>query len=270
MAAWKFWKEHLHEIAFESRTTAGKNFDLVIIILIVLSVVIVMLDTITPIHLKYKHIFHTAEWVITILFSLEYLIRVLTVNNPKKFVFSVLGIIDLIAILPTYLTLFLGGTQALLMVRTLRLLRVFRIFRMRNFMIEGRFIYVVLFNSFKKISVFLLFAFILVIILGSIMYLIEMPREGFNSIPEGIYWAIVTMTTTGYGNVLPETAIGKVVASFMMVLGYAIIAVPTGIITTEMALAIQNRKQGHEICKNCSKSGHDLDAAFCKYCGEKF
>jgi voltage-gated potassium channel len=264
------WQEQLREITFENRTAAGRNFDILILILIILSVVIVMLDSTASFHNKYKNVFHIAEWIITILFTIEYILRVISVKNPWHFIFSVLGIIELIAILPTYLALFVAGTQALLMVRTLRLLRVFRIFRMRNYMLEGRFLYVVLINSFKKISVFLLFALILLIILGSVMYLIEMPRHGFNSIPAGIYWAVVTMTTTGYGDVLPATVLGKSVASLMMLLGYAIIAVPTGIITTEMSLAIHNRRQGHEVCKNCKKSGHDLDAAYCKYCGEKF
>jgi voltage-gated potassium channel len=269
MAERSTWRQELHEIIFETRTSRGRQFDNVILVMILISVFIVMLDSVPAIHKEYRIQLYTAEWIITILFTIEYILRVVAVHRRRKFVFSVLGIIDLLATLPTYLTLLMGAGEAILMVRTLRLLRVFRVFRIRNYMAEGRFMTLVLINSFKKISVFLIFALILLVILGSLMYMIESPREGFNSIPEGVYWAIVTMTTTGYGDVLPATVTGKFVASFMMLLGYAIIAVPIGIITTEMTLAIKNRMMGHEVCKNCHKYGHDLDADFCKFCGEK-
>lgn len=266
----KKWRHRLHEVVFESYTTSGRIFDIVLLIAIVSSVVIIMLDSVQSLHLKHKIFYHRAEWAFTILFSIEYLLRVVLVKRPLKFIFSFLGIVDLVAILPTYLTLFIGGTQTLLMLRALRLLRIFRIFRLSHFLTDLKFLSVALTNSFRKISIFFLFALVVVIILGSVMYLVEGPSDTFTSIPQCIYWAIETITTVGYGDVVPVTPWGKAVANIVMLIGYAIIAVPTGIITTEMAMAIKSRDTGHEVCKNCNKGGHDHDALHCKHCGAKF
>lgn len=232
--------------------------------------VIVMLDSVEAMHIKYGDTFHTIEWIFTILFTLEYAMRLFAAKRAFKFVFSFLGIIDFIAIVPTYITLFVTGSQTLLMLRVLRLLRIFRIFRLSHFLSDINFLSIALVKSFRKISIFLIFAMVLVILLGSLMYIVEKPENGFTSIPECIYWALVTITTVGYGDIVPQTPWGKVVAGIVMLIGYAIIAVPMGIITTEMASAFKSREAGHAICKSCHKGGNDADAVHCKYCGEKF
>jgi voltage-gated potassium channel len=230
-----------------------------------------MLDSVQPLHLRYGAAFHHAEWAFTILFSIEYLLRITLTKYPFRFIFSFLGIVDLVAVLPTYISLFIGGgVQTLLMLRALRLLRVFRIFRLSHFLLDLKYLSGAMKNSFRKISIFFLFDFVIIIIMGSMMYLIENPKGGFTSIPQSIYWAISTITSVGYGDMVPITPLGKVVASIVMLIGYATIAVPMGIITTEMALAIKSRDTGHETCKVCNKGGHDHDALHCKYCGAKF
>ena len=245
-------RQQLYDIVFESHSHAGKVFDIVLLFMIFFSVIIVMLDSVHQFHLEYGHQFHKLEWGFTILFSIEYLMRVLLAKKPAHFIFSFLGIVDLIAILPTYFTLILAGTQPLLVMRALRLLRVFRIFRLSHFLTELRFLSRALTSSLRKIGIFFLFALVVVIILASVMYLVEDPEKGvFTSIPKCVYWAITTITTVGYGDMVPLTAWGKAIANIVMLIGYAIIAVPTGIITTEMALAIKSRESGHEICKNC-------------------
>ncbi|MEJ7672544.1 MAG: ion transporter [Chitinophagaceae bacterium] len=260
------WRTQLHNTIYESNTKAGKAFDIGLLLLIVGSIVIVMLDSIESYHIAYGDLFYKIELVFTILFTLEYILRLISLNKPMRYVFSFLGIIDLLAIIPGYLSLFFVGAQSLLVLRALRLLRIFRIFKLTHFLSEMEFLKAALASSLKKISIFMLVVLSLVIILGSIMYLVEGKENGFTSIPESIYWAIVTITTVGYGDISPVTPLGKFIASIMMFIGYGIIAVPTGIVTTEMALAVRTKKEKNETCPGCAKEGHDSDAVFCKYC----
>ena len=261
------WRTKLHDTIYESNTTAGKAFDIGLLILIISSIMVVMLDSIESYHEKYGDLFYILEWTFTIVFSIEYILRLLSLRRPLRYVVSFLGLIDLLAIIPGYLSLFLVGAQSLLVLRALRLLRIFRIFKLTHFLTEMEFLKEAMRSSLKKISIFMLVVLSLVIILGSVMYLVENGENGFHSIPESIYWAIVTITTVGYGDIAPVTALGKFIASIMMFIGYGIIAVPTGIITTEIAIAVRGKKHGHEACPGCGKEGHDLDAKHCKYCG---
>ncbi|MCW3079419.1 ion transporter [Segetibacter sp.] len=263
----KRWRIRLHEIIYESNTNAGKAFDVSLLILIVASIVIVMLDSIERWHNMYGVLFYNLEWLFTILFTLEYILRLLSIKRPLSYVFSFLGMIDLLAIIPGYLSIIYSGAQSLLVFRGLRLLRIFRIFKLTHFLSEMKFLGGAIKGSLTKISIFMLVVLTLVIILGSLMYLIERGENGFTSIPESIYWAIVTITTVGYGDISPVTPLGKFVASIIMLMGYGIIAVPTGIVTTEMARAASKKEQKNEVCPNCSKEGHDLDAKYCKNCG---
>jgi len=255
----------LHEIIFEADTPAGKAFDIALLILIVLSVIAVLIDSVAPIHLKYGSLLLVAEWVFTILFSIEYFLRVYSTKSPQKYIFSFYGIIDLLAILPTYLSLVFAGTQYLLVIRMLRLLRVFRVLKLARFVGASDVLGIAMKNSRHKIIVFLEVVITMVVIMGSLMYLIEGPENGFTSIPVSIYWAIVTLTTVGYGDIAPQTFLGQTLASIIMITGYAIIAVPTGIISVEMAKAT---RQNTQICRNCGYSRHDDDAKYCKICGE--
>jgi voltage-gated potassium channel len=261
------WRKRLHDVIYESNTKAGKVFDIALLVLIVFSIITVMLDSIKSFNRQYAQLFFWLEWTFTILFTIEYVLRLMSINKPWRYVFSFLGLIDLLAIIPSYLSIFFAGAQSLLVLRALRLLRIFRIFKLTHFLTEADFLKAAIAASSRKISVFMLVVFSLVIILGSVMYLVEGRRNGFESIPDSIYWAIVTITTVGYGDISPVTPLGKFIASAIMLLGYGIIAVPTGIITTEMTLAIRRRKYGHETCPGCGREGHDNDAQFCKYCG---
>lgn len=262
-------REWLHETIYESNTLAGKIFDVSLLFLIIASILVVILDSIQSLNKQYGELFSTLEWVFTILFTLEYILRLISIKRPLGYVFSFLGIIDLLAIIPSYLSIFFVGAQSLLVFRALRLMRVFRIFKLSHFISEMRFLAVAMKSSLRKISIFMLIVVMLVIILGSIMYLVEGGKNGFDNIPESIYWAIVTITTVGYGDIYPVTTLGKFVASLIMLIGYGIIAVPTGIITTEMALAVRGKEQIHEVCPKCGKEGHDADAKYCKNCGER-
>lgn len=263
------WQLRLHETIYESNTPAGKTFDIALLFFIVGSIMVVMLDSIDSYHRKYGDIFLALEWMFTIVFTIEYILRLVCLKQPLRYVFSFLGIIDLLAIIPSYLSIFLVGAQSLLVLRALRLLRVFRIFKLTHFLSEIDFLKSAIASSMKKISIFMLVVLSTVIILGSVMYLVERGENGFESIPDSIYWAIVTITTVGYGDISPVTALGKFIASIMMFIGYGIIAVPTGIITTDMAIAMRSRKQIHETCPGCGLEGHDGDARFCKVCGSR-
>jgi voltage-gated potassium channel len=266
----KKWRHRLHDAFFEHETPSGKTVDIFLLLMIFLSITVVMLDSVSRLHQQYGLVFHRLEWFFTILFTLEYVLRISLSPHPAKFVFSFLGLVDLIAILPTYISLFMAGFQSLLIMRALRLLRIFRIFRLSHFLTDLQFLSRAMRASFRKISIFLLFALVIVIIMGSVMYIVEDPKNGFTSIPQCIYWAVSTITTVGYGDVVPITPMGKVIANIVMLIGFAIIAVPTGIITTEMSMAIKTKEQGRSQCKSCNKSGHDLDASYCKHCGSKF
>ena len=263
------WQSRLHEIIYESNTRAGKAFDIALLVLIVLSIVVVVIDSVESIHEQYGTLLYNLEWIFTIVFTIEYILRLICIKRPLLYATSFLGIVDFLAILPSFLSIFFVGAQSLLVLRALRLLRIFRIFKLTHFLTEMEFLGKAIRGSFKKISIFMLFVFALVIILGSVMYLIEEGQNGFNSIPDSIYWAIVTITTVGYGDISPVTPLGKFFASIIMFLGYSIIAVPTGILTNEMATAARSRNHGHETCPSCGREGHDKDANNCKYCGQK-
>ncbi|MCD4683998.1 MAG: ion transporter [Bacteroidales bacterium] len=260
------WRTKIHEIIFGSDTPQGKNFDVALFIAILLSVLIVLLDSVASFHEKYGSQFLIAEWFFTILFSIEYILRIISSKRPSKYIFSFYGIIDLLAILPTYLSLVLVGSQYLIVIRVLRLLRVFRVLKLARYVRASAVLIIALKNSRHKIIVFLEVIFTLVVVMGSLMYLIEGPEHGFNSIPRSIYWAIVTLTTVGYGDIAPETFFGQALASVLMITGYAIIAVPTGIISVEMAKASQDN---NKTCQNCDCEEHDDDAKYCKDCGKK-
>lgn len=262
------WRSRLHEIIYEADTPSGKLFDALLIVAIITSVVLVMLDSVESINVAYGRAIHAAEWFFTVLFTIEYVLRLLCVKNPARYARSFFGVVDLLAIVPTYLDLVLPGGRYFLVVRIIRVLRIFRTFKLFEYLNEGMFIVQAMKASRKKISVFLLTVLTLVVVLGSLMYLIEGSENGFTSIPKSIYWAIVTMTTVGYGDVAPKTVLGMGLASFVMILGYAILAVPTGIVTVEMVHAA-GVKKSTQVCPACCGEGHDVDAIFCKFCGDK-
>lgn len=263
------WQARLHEVIYESNTKAGKTFDILLLFFILASIAVVMLDSVQSLHQKYGDLFFALEWAFTILFTVEYILRLICIKRPFLYATSFLGLIDLLAIIPSFLSIFYAGAQSLLVLRALRLLRIFRIFKLTHFLTEMQFLGTAIRGSLKKISIFMLAVLALVIVLGSVMYLIEGRENGFQSIPDSIYWAIVTITTVGYGDISPVTPLGKLIASIIMFIGYGIIAVPTGIITTEMALAAKTKGHHHETCPSCGREGHDHDAVHCKWCGEK-
>lgn len=261
------WRESLHEIIFEADTPAGKAFDVALIVAIILSVIAVMLDSVQVVKLKYEFWLNLAEWFFTILFTIEYFLRLLSVRKPMMYATSFLGIVDLISILPSYISLVYVGAETLLVIRVLRVLRIFRVFKLAEYLGEAETLMRAMRSSRKKISVFLYTIFIFVVIFGSIMYLVEGEESGFTSIPRSVYWAIITLTTVGYGDIVPQTNLGQMIASAVMIMGYAIIAVPTGIYSSEL---LKSYRQTTNIsCKSCGAEGHDQDANFCKYCGEE-
>jgi voltage-gated potassium channel len=260
------YKEKIYEIIFEADTPIGKAFDVGLLIVIVASVATVMLESINPMQQRFGNLFFIMEWIFTILFTIEYILRLYCVHKPWKYAKSFFGVIDLLATLPTYLSLFIMGTQYLIVIRALRLLRIFRIFKLANFTREGNFILIALRKSLYKITVFLFFVVMLATIIGSILYLVEGDLDsGFTSIPRSVYWAIVTITTVGYGDISPTSELGQFLAALVMLLGYAIIAVPTGIVSAEI---IKGKQYNRIACHGCGDEGHDDDARFCKYCGD--
>jgi voltage-gated potassium channel len=262
------WRARLFTVIFENDTPAGKLFDVILLVLIFLSILLVMLQSIPSLDAKYHQLFYIGEWIVTILFTIEYILRLIAVKSPIRYAKSFYGIIDLLSILPTYLSIILPQTQYLLVIRSLRLMRVFRIFKLTQFVREGLSIVLALKASARKILVFLATVFIISIIMGSIVYVVESPfNDKFNSIPQSVYWSIVTITTVGYGDISPVTPLGKFVASLIMLLGYAIIAVPTGIVTVELSKTARQAQVHNRACPNCSKEGHDNDASYCKFCG---
>lgn len=260
-------KDRLYEIIFEADTPSGKTFDIVLLIIILLSVVLVLLESVPAIREKHHDLLKTLEWIITGIFSVEYILRVAIVKKPFRYIFSFYGIIDFLSVIPTYLSLIIVGYHSLVVIRMLRLLRVFRILKLTRYTNAGRTLGKAMWASREKISVFIFFVLILVIIIGTLMYMVEGEEHGFTSIPQSIYWAIVTLTTVGYGDISPETSLGQFLASIVMIMGYAIIAVPTGIVTAEM---IKPSAAGNtQVCPNCLHDKHDDDAKFCKKCGTK-
>jgi len=263
------WKNKLHEIIYEADTPSGKLFDVVLLIFILLSIVLVMLESVDYIGNKYYGILNILEWIITILFTFEYIARIICVKKPKAYIFSFYGIIDFLSTIPKYLSLFFVGTHSLVAIRALRLLRVFRILKLTRYIGESTNFGRALKRSRVKVAVFLSFVLVLCIILGTVMYLIEGDKDsGFSSIPRSVYWAIVTLTTVGYGDIAPVSALGQSIASLIMILGYGIIAIPTGIVTSEMTKSERNNiPKNTQSCTNCMESYHTDDAQFCYKCG---
>ena len=263
------WRNQLHEIIYEADTPAGKFFDLSLLVVILLSIVLVMLESIEPVGTKYALIFNILEWIITVLFSLEYIARIVCVKKPRAYIFSFYGIVDFLSTVPKYISLFVVGTNSLLALRSLRLLRVFRILKLTRFIGESTNFGRALKRSKIKIAVFLSFVLVLCIILGTVMYLVEGDKNsGFTSIPRSVYWAIVTLTTVGYGDIAPISALGQFIASLIMILGYGIIAIPTGIVTSEMSRKERkNIPKNTQSCSSCTESSHTDDAQFCHKCG---
>lgn len=260
------WKRQVFRVIFKADTKLGKIFDLFLLVLILISTLIIMLESVRIYDAKLHLIFVVLEIIITAFFTLEYFLRILVIRNKKAYVFSFFGIIDLLAILPFYMSLFIPITKYFLILRMLRMLRVFRIFNLLDFMNDGTFIVTALKNSSRKIYIFLLFLVIFCVIVGSLMFMVEGHREGFESIPQSIYWAVVTVTTVGYGDVSPGTPLGKFLSVLLMLAGYSIIAVPTGIVTAEMR---HKRQELDKDCPRCGNDDNDDDARYCKICGEK-
>jgi voltage-gated potassium channel len=260
-------RKKLYDIIFEDDTRAGKNFDVALLIVIVISVLLVLLESIPAIRKDYHENLVLLEWIITVIFTIEYIVRIIIVRRPWKYITSFYGIIDFLSVIPTYLGLLIVGYQSLLVIRVLRLLRVFRIFKLTRYSTAGSTLARALWASRAKISVFLFSVMLLVTVVGTLMYLIEGEASGYTSIPISIYWGIVTLTTVGYGDISPVTPLGQFLASIVMITGYAIIAVPTGIVTAEM-MNLSN-KQNNQICPGCLLEEHEDDAVFCKKCGSE-
>ncbi|WP_336069055.1 ion transporter [Mesoflavibacter sp. CH_XMU1404-2] len=273
------WKEKLHEIIYEADTPAGKLFDIILLLLIITSIILVMLESVTSFANQHLEFLDTAEWIITILFTIEYIARVIVVNQPKKYIFSFYGIVDFLSTIPKYLSFFILGSHSLIALRALRLMRVFRILKLARFVGESNNLMKALRASRAKIAVFVFFVLIICIILGAIMYIVESGQDsGFTSIPRSVYWAIVTLTTVGYGDIAPATALGQLISSIIMIIGYGVIAIPTGIVSVEYAKSTSTEENttkniqedihlNTQTCSNCHETDHDDDANFCKTCG---
>lgn len=261
------WKKNLFHIIYEADTLSGKLFDVVLLVAIFLSVMVVILESVQELKSDYALIFKYAEWSFTIFFSIEYVLRILIVKHPKKYIGSFFGVIDLISILPSVIGFFFVGAQSFMIIRGFRLLRIFRIFKLTKFLGEASQLSTALKASRNKITIFIGTVIIIVAVLGAIMYIIEPDESGFTNIPKGIYWAVVTLTTVGYGDIAPITPLGQIIASFVMILGYGIIAVPTGIVTAEIS---KQREIPSQIsCERCGVYGHLKHARYCHTCGNK-
>lgn len=263
------WRRNLHDVIFEADTKWGKRFDVSLLWLIIISLIVVALESVESYRKDYGEIFYWVELVVTVLFTMEYVLRIVIVEKPWKYMTSFFGIIDLLSIIPFYIGLFYTGAHSLIVVRTLRLLRVFRVLKLRSFVGEGQVILTALAKSRQKITVFLLAVISIAMIAGTLMYLVEADNPGFSSIPKSIYWAIVTMTTVGYGDVAPMTPFGQFAATIIMLSGYCIIAVPTGIVGAEIANANAAARINTKHCRFCQLATHENDAKFCKKCGEE-
>ena len=264
----KSFKQKVHEIIFEADTANGKLFDVILLAAILLSIIGVMLESVDEIDKKYHELIMAFEWGFTILFTIEYFFRIYAVNRPFKYIFSFMGIVDLLAIIPTYLIFIFPAVHWMSVIRAIRLIRIFRIFKLSRYLRGAHTMQIALRSSRPKIIVFLLSIMLFVIILGTLMYIIEnsVGTNGFENIPNSIYWSIITLTTVGYGNIVPMTILGKIVASFIMILGYGIIAVPTGIVTAEFSRK-RKEKVNTQVCPDCTAEGHEMEAKFCNKCG---
>tara|TARA_Y100000389_G_scaffold26003_1_gene22459 strand:+ start:2610 stop:3455 length:846 start_codon:yes stop_codon:yes gene_type:complete len=262
-------RQKIHDIIYEAETPAGKIFDISLILLIIISVILVALETVGWINDRYSNIFNIAEWIITILFTIEYILRVISIHHPKNYIFSFYGIIDFLATIPKYVSLIFFGAhiETLMAIRALRILRIFRVLHISRYIGESTFLVRSLLVSRAKIIIFLLFVLIMCILFGTLMYLIEGPEAGFSNIPESIYWCISTISTVGYGDIVPLTGMGKFLASVLMILGYGIIAVPTGIISAEMAQRKKNVDVNTRVCAECMNANHKDSAIYCHECG---
>jgi len=259
-------RARLHEVIFEADTRAGRIFDLALIVLILASVFVVMIDSVGEIHAVYGPLLRQVEWGFTLVFTFEYALRLFSVRRPLAYARSFFGVVDLLAILPTYVSLLFPGGEFLLVIRLLRVLRVFRVLKLAEYFQASQIIVAALRASRVKIGVFLFAVCTLAVVMGALMYLIEGPENGFTSIPKSVYWTVVTLTTVGFGDITPKTVLGQMIATGIMILGYGIIAVPTGIVTVEMA-NLSRKSMSTRACTDCGAEGHDEDARHCKYCG---
>ncbi len=257
----------MYSIVFEADSRFGKIFDITIIVFILLSVAAVMLESVDEINKKYHTLLFITEWTITVLFTIEYVLRVVLVKKPLNYIFSFYGIIDILSVIPSYIGLFVTGSSGLGIIRVLRLLRIFRILKLSRYVKESNLLLRSLAASRTKLSVFLSAILTIVIIIGTIMYLIEGGENGFTSIPRSVYWAIVTITTVGYGDIAPATSFGQLLASAVMLMGYAIIAIPMGIVSSEIVNQNNIKKISTHVCSDCLNEDNDVDAEFCKHCG---
>ena len=263
-------RKRIYQVIFHTNTRMGKLFDILLLIMILFSVLAVILESVKPIRIRYPDTFVTMEWIFTMIFTLEYLLRIYSHPKPLRYMVSFLGIIDLLAILPTYLGLFFDQATFLLTIRAFRLLRMFRILKLTRYVIEANYLMKALKSSLYKITIFFGVVLALVLLLGTLMYMVEGQQSGFTSIPQSIYWAIVTITTVGYGDIAPVTTLGKLIAAVAMLTGYSIIAVPTGIISVEIGRVFRDKPEpGTKQCKKCTHDEPDPGARYCKFCGEK-
>ena len=260
------WRLRLHEIIFEADTPAGKLFDIILIFAIVLSVIAVMFDSVAQVRDQHGRLLYVVEWLFTLVFTAEYILRIISLGQPLRYMRSFYGLVDLIAILPTYLSLLIPGSQYLMVIRVLRLLRIFRVLKLAQYLNEAEYLLKAMRASRRKISVFLFVVLTLVLIFGSLLYLIEGDESGFTSIGVSCYWAITTLTTVGYGDISPQSPLGRAVASIIMIMGYGVIAVPTGIVTAEL-VSPSTGKVSTQACPGCGAEKHSYDASYCKYCG---
>jgi voltage-gated potassium channel len=266
----KNWRVKLHEVIYGTHTPAGRLFDIILLVVIVYSIIIVMLESIPTFNASYHTFLNISEWLVTILFSIEYLLRIICIKKPVKYIFSFFGVIDLLSTIPKYLSYFVVGSQYITAFRALRLLRVFRILKLVRFVGESNNLLRALSASRTKIFVFVFFVLIISVLLGTIMYLVEGPQHGFNSIPHSVYWTIVTLTTVGYGDISPETGLGQIIATLIMIIGYGIIAVPTGIVSAEYTSKKKDAADYDEgrACQNCGADIHRKDSVYCRKCGQ--
>ena len=263
------WRLRLYQVVFESDTPAGRIFDIVVIAAILLSVAAVMVDSVESVAKRHGALLNRLEWMFTILFTIEYLARLSCIERPLRYATSFFGIVDLVAVLPTYLAVLFPEAQVLIDVRILRLLRCFRIFKLTAYLSEFRHLGRAMANSMRKILVFLAVVIMVVLIVGTLMYVIEGPKHGFTSIPKAIYWAISTITTVGYGDIVPRTELGRALASIVMLIGWGILAVPTGIVTAEMTAQKFMRQPADTKCSGCGVAGHEPDATYCRVCAAR-